>query len=504
MKYSDPKTHERSRNEISIPVEGYYIMSVEIKAVKGATWLAIFKFSGQAVSWVATVIVARILVPGDYGLMAMATVITGYAFIFNELGIGQAIIQNSCVTEKQLSSVFWFSMLLSLFFALFAFVVAYPTALIFNEPRVIPLTQATSILFILSGLQIVPQSMLLKDMKFRSTGYIDMMGVLVSSICMIIIAKLGGGVWTLLGGHIIRSFTRITLLYYVTGWKPFVSFQFRDAKQFIQFGLVVAIGKSLFYVYEKSDRFFAGRVWPAGSLGYYTFAMQLAVIPTDKIVSIINQVSYSALAAIQHERERFKSFYLNVSKITATLVLPIFCGGFLLGDNLIRVLLTDQWYPMIPLFRYLCLVQIFVAISALNGFVHSAMGRPGRNLILNITLAIFMPISFYFAVQYSVSTILVPWFTTYLLINSAWMFYTLKKIEIPVVSFMNALKFPVMATVSMVAVILLIDYYFGYLNFNMSKFGSLAIDVFSGAAVYGFFLWKFDNEFVKNIKLLRK
>ena len=191
-------------------------MSVEIKAVKGATWLAIFKFSSQVVSWVATVIVARLLVPDDYGLMAMATIITGYAFIFNELGLGQAIIQSPRVTEKQLSSVFWFSMLLSLFFALFALLVAYPTAFIFNETRVVPLTQTTSILFILSGLQIVPQALLRKEMEFSSIVYIDMIGALVSCICMVIIANLGAGVWTLIGGHIIRSFTRLVLLYSAT------------------------------------------------------------------------------------------------------------------------------------------------------------------------------------------------------------------------------------------------------------------------------------------------
>ena len=90
-------------------------MSVEIKAIKGASWLAIFKLCSQIISWTATVIVARILVPGDYGLMTMATIITGYAFIFNELGLGQAIIQSPHVTEKQLSSLFYFSFLLSLF-----------------------------------------------------------------------------------------------------------------------------------------------------------------------------------------------------------------------------------------------------------------------------------------------------------------------------------------------------------------------------------------------------
>lgn len=479
-------------------------LSIERKAAKGATWLAIFQFSGQVISWAATVIVARILVPGDYGLMEMATIITGYAFIFNELGLGQAIIQSPSVTNEQLSSIFWFSLVLSLFFALFALIVAYPTALIFSEPRIIPLTQTTSILFIFSGLQIVPQSLLRKEMRFQTVGYIDMMGVLVSCISMIVIAKLGGGVWTLIGGHVIRSFTRLVFLYSITKWKPMTSFKFKKAKQFIRFGVLVAIGRSMFYLYEKSDRFFAGRAWPTQSLGLYSFALQLAKIPTDKIVPIINKVAYSAFAALQHDRQRFNVFYLNISKVTATLVFPIFCGGFLVGEDLIRLLLTEQWYPMIPLFRYLCLIQILVAMTALNGFVHSALGKPGINLILNALMVSLMPVSFYISARHGVNAILIPWFTTYIIISIGWLIFTFKKIGISLASYLNSLKIPSIATLFLVSVILMINYAIGIFISYMPIYTSLAIDVLLGTAAYTLFLWKFDRDLVKTIRSLIK
>lgn len=479
--------------------------TIEQKTARGAAWLAIFQFCGQIVSWAATVIVARILVPGDYGLMEMATILTGYAFIFNELGLGHAIIQSPTVTREKLSSVFWFSVMLSLFFALFALAAAYPTALIFNEPKVIPLTQTTSILFIFSGLQIVPQSMLRKEMKFRTVGYIDMISVLVSCMSMIVIAKLGGGVWTLIGGHVIRNFTRLALLYSATRWRPMFSFDFHEAKQFIQFGILVALGRSLFYVHEKSDRFFAGRAWPAQSLGIYSFALQLAVIPTEKIVPIINQVSYSAFAALQHEKERFNELYLNISKVTATLVFPIFIGGFLVGEDLIRILLTEQWYPMIPLFRYLCLAQIFVAIAAVNGFVHTAQGRPGNNLVFNIVLAVFMPVSFYFATKHGMHAILIPWLSTYLILNIGWFIYTLRKIDIPVISYLESLKFPSLATAAMAASVIVSDRVTGMAAaIPRNIYASLVINVFVGASVYMLLLWKFDRENLRSVKSLIK
>lgn len=129
---------------------------------KGASWLAMFKFVSQLFSWVVTILVARILVPEDYGLMAMATIITGYAQMFAELGLGAAIIQKPQLIQIELSSVFWFSFMFGSMLALSCFPIAHLTAFIFHEPRVIPLTKTISLLFIFSSLQIVPLNLLKK------------------------------------------------------------------------------------------------------------------------------------------------------------------------------------------------------------------------------------------------------------------------------------------------------------------------------------------------------
>ncbi len=135
-------------------------MNSNRKILKNTFWLASFKFTSQLFSWIVTVIIARLLVPEDYGLMSLATIITGYAEIFNELGLGAAIIQNQRINYKDLSSIFWFSMLISMLFFLFCFVAAPITSILFKEPRIISLTQSVSVIFLLSGLQIVPLNLL--------------------------------------------------------------------------------------------------------------------------------------------------------------------------------------------------------------------------------------------------------------------------------------------------------------------------------------------------------
>lgn len=480
-------------------------MSIESKAFKGTAWLAFFKFISQTFSWITTIIVARILVPEDYGLMEMATVITGYAMIFSELGLGAAIIHRPNPTERELSSIFWFSFSLSVLFAFGCFAVAHPTALLFHEPRVIPVTQAVSALFLVSGLQIVPLNLLKKELNFKSIGKIEMTGTLISCVSMLIISSRGGGVWTLIGGHIIRNVTKLCLIYMNVRWRPKLCFNFNDAKSYLKFGIPLTLGGSLNYIYEKSDKFFAGRAWSSNMLGHYSFAKQLAQIPTDKIVTLINQVSFPAFSRMQYEKERFNKFYLNIVKATATIVFPLFVGGFLVGDNLIKLILNEQWYPMILVFRLLCLTEILTALNAVNNFVHGAQGRPTWFLSYNIIIVTFMPVSFYFAVQYGLDGILVPWFTTYFIICIAWIIITLKKIEIKISEYLMIFRTPVIATLIMsFAIVLCTKINNLYIPDTVNTLFILFIKILIGGIVYIGYTWLYDRELFYSIKKLYK
>ena len=480
------------------------MLSVEKKMYKGASWLALFKLVSQVLSWMITILVARILSPGDYGLMEMSTILTGYAMIFSELGLGSAIIQRQGITSREMSSIFWFMLAFSSFMAVLCLVLAYPTAAIFNDHRVIPLTQAVSVLFILTGLQIVPSSMLRKELEFKTIGMIEMTGTVVSSICMYAFACLGAGVWTLLGGHIIRELVKLVMMYLKAGWLPSGSFSFQEVKSYLGFGINVAMGRTLHYVYDKSDKFFAGRAWPVHMLGYYSFALQLAKIPTDKIVSLINQASYPAFAQLQASRDEFNRFYLRISKVTMVIVLPIFVGGFMVGDELVRLLLDEKWLPIIPLFRYLCLAQLIVSLITINNLAHVAQGRPHWSLAFNAVVTVFMPISFYFATRHGLNAILIPWFTTYLVLCTGWTLVTLKKIGIGPGTYLGNLFKPAAAVVTMSLGILA----FQTLAEKAPRIDpgilvTLAIEVAIGALLYAGFLWVFDRGMVLELKKLR-
>lgn len=479
-------------------------MSITTKAFKGASWLAIFNLFSQIFSWVSTIIVARILVPGDYGLIELGTIMTGYAAMFSELGLGAAIVQRKDSNKNELSSVFWFSFGVSLFFSLSCFPLSYLTAYVFNEPRVIPLTQAASLIFVFSGLQIVPFNLLKKELDFKKVGIIQMFGVIVSCISMLIIARLEGGAWTLMMGMIIRSLTMMVLSYILVKWLPHFHYNFKEAIPYIKFGIASAVSRSLFYVYDKSDKFFAGRVWNPKTLGYYSFAMELSKLPTEKITLIINQVSFSVFSKLQDNKEEFNRFYLNIVKITMTLVLPLFVGGFATSEELVNLLLGEKWIQIIFIFKFLCLIQILTSLNAVNSFVHNAQGRPHWSVVYHATCAILMPLSFYFAVQYGLTAMLVPWFSTYFILCTVWIFITINKIGIDLKSYLRSIMTPLLATVIMLIPIAFVSY---TINISLGKWNiyliSLILKVLLGAGFYLAYLWFFDRKLFSDIKKLR-
>ena len=475
-------------------------MSITQKAFKQGSWLAVFKFITQIISWATTIIIARLLVPDDYGLMDMATILTAYAAIFSELGLGAAIIQRQDITQDGLSSVFWFTFLVSLFFGGICFVLAYPTAQIFNEPRVIPLTQTVSVIFILNGLAIVPVNLMKKKLNFKIIGAIEMTSGLASCVGMLLIAKYGGGVWTLLLGHIIRSFVNLLLVTLWQKWYPRLYFNFHDVKSYLNFGIVVAIGRTFRYLFEKADIFFAGMVWAVSNLGLYSFAILLARLPTDKIVSLIMQVSFSAFSELQHDRKEFNRFYLNINKLIFILVLPLFVGGFLAGEELIKVFLDDKWFSIVFLFKMLCISQIFLAITAINNHVHTAQGRPGWSMCFNAVCAVTMSIAFYFCVSYGLKAILIPWLTIFPLLCVAFIFLTLKKINVRIREYLKMMLVPVMATIVMSSVVIFCQYIILVVSPVFSQeWLILCAKVISGGLSYLGFLFVFDRIFLQKI-----
>ncbi|MHA1284841.1 MAG: lipopolysaccharide biosynthesis protein [Promethearchaeota archaeon] len=478
--------------------------SIASKAFKEGSWLGILRFISQIFSWIITLFVARILSPQDYGLMSMATILTGYAMIFNELGMGDALIQKKNLSSEELSSAFWFTLIMGILFGLIAILLAYPTSEIFNDRRLIPITQLTSILFIISGFSIVPLKILDRKLLFKKIGVINLSGVFVSGISMLLMAINGFGVWTLILGHIIRNVTKLFVTFRLSHFKPKFYFKFSLVRPFLKFGINVAGARSLFYIYTKSDRFVAGKLFNANLVGFYQLALELASIPTDKIISVIQQVSYPVLSKFQDQTVDFNKIFLRLTRFISIIVFPIFIGAAFIADNLIPVILGEKWIPIIHPFKLLCFAQLVVSMTVVQTLANNAQGRPRWGLYFTLLNTIFMPVAFYLFANKGFDYLPLAWLTVYPTISIGYTLRTLRKIGVSKFDYFRNLISPIFATIIMVINIYLISIVLENTIPWRSPIVFLIIKILTGALSYIFYFIILDKKDLRLFKELLK
>ncbi len=472
--------------------------SIERKAARGGLWLAGFRYSTQLCSWVITIIIARILVPADYGLFEMATILTGYVAIFSELGLGAAIVQRERINNKELSSLFWLLVFWGFILALICFILAYPAVAIFGEKRILRITQAVSLVFIISSLSIVPRNLLQRDLRFKTIGLIDASSVLPSSLIMIIIAKSGGGIWTLISGMIIQEFLRAFLLFVFAGWSPQIHFRITEIKAYVKFGLNLAGANSLGYIFEKADRFFGGRALGASALGNYSLAIQLSVIPTAKLVSLINSVSFPVFSRYQRHDDNFNSFYLRLVKIISFITMPVYVGGFFIADELIPFVLGSKWLAVIFPFKLLCLSQIITSITTPTPYANVAQGRPHWLLYMSIICLFIVPLSFYIASRHGLNALAIPWITVIPVLKLSFTWVTIRELGIPTIKYCQSLVHAFLATTCMISVLFFVK----QICFNSGPFLTLLpgiyliISILVVSLSYGAYCLAFQRSFL--------
>jgi O-antigen/teichoic acid export membrane protein len=481
-------------------------MSIVQRAFSGAIWLGTFKVASQTFSWIATIIIARILLPEDYGIMEMATILTGYVALFSELGLGAAIIQRETINEEELSSLFWFLVFWGVTLAVGCMLLAYPTVAIFSERRLLSVTQSVSVLFIIGSFIIIPKNILNRELRFKTIGIIETISVTISCVVMIVIAKSGGGVWTLIGGHIIREVLRCILFYCISSWRPQLHFNLKEIRPYLKFGINVAGTSSLHYIIAKSDRFFCGKILGTGNLGYYSLALQLASVPNDKLIYLIKTVSFPIFSRYQKSYEEFNRFYLKITNLIAFIVFPVYIGGIFLSDELIPLVLGSKWTPMIFPFKLLCITQLINSMGTLVGISNTAQGRPHWNFYMALISVIVLPFGFFVSSKYGLNSLPIPWITVYPLLTFVFLYITLRKIRISFNQYLRVLKHPLFATISMLLVLSFLKYfYFSSLNTFVEDIKTYVIIIlFAGMISYSFYVIAFQRSFLNLILNLRR
>ncbi|MCG2659187.1 MAG: MOP flippase family protein [Kiritimatiellae bacterium] len=345
------------------------------KTIKGIGWSVVSQIGQQAISFIIIIILARLLSPREFGLLAMITVITSFASIFVEMGFSAALVQKHDIRQAHLSSVFWLNLVVGLGFTLAFVAVAPIISRFYSEPLLIPLTMFIAANFLLGSLTIVQKTMMTKALDFRRLAIVDIVAVAFSGGFAIVLAYAGFGVWSLAVQTVFLSAITTVMLWKLGKWRPSFVFDWTAIKDLLGFSSNLFGSTLLNYWVRNLDYLLIGRFIGTQSLGIYKNAYSIMLFPLNNISRVISRVMFPSLSLIQHDKAKVRSVYLLATRAIALVTFPLMTGLFVVVESFVLTLFGSQWSGMIPILRVFCLTGLLQSVATLTGNLYLSQGK---------------------------------------------------------------------------------------------------------------------------------
>lgn len=350
--------------------------SLREQAVEGTLWSAIAQVGVQLTGLLSTAILARLLLPKEFGVVGMAMIFIGLGEQLNELGLSSAIVQRKDLHPEHMSTSFWSTVGMAVALALALVATAPWVALFFKEPRVVGVLRLISLDFVLASLAMVPRSLLQRHLRFRGIALSQLAGGIAYGVVAIVAALLGAGVYSLVVGQLAFTFACNMVVWKVCGWNPRFEFSRRRFGELSSYSFNMLGANMLSYAGANVDKFLVGRLLGPASLGVYSMAYNLATTPQRKISRLFLSVLFPAFSRIQDEGARLREAFLRSQKLLAVLICPMLVGLAFVASDFVTVVLGGKWGDAVWPIRILCLAGLLGAIaSPVSGLIQSR-GRP--------------------------------------------------------------------------------------------------------------------------------
>lgn len=313
--------------------------------------------------------------PEDFGLLGMAVVFIGLISVLNDMGISSAIVQKRELSEKQLSSIFWFNLLIG-FLAMFILILISPLiARFYNQNSLVLIISLMSLSFLFTSLSTVQSSLFVKNLKFKKLSMFELTSTISASILGISLAYLGYGVWSLVWQNLSTTLIYAVLVWIFECWKPKIYFDLNDIKPILSFSLNLSGFNLLNYLSRNADNLLIGKFLGANALGYYSLAYSMMLLPLSNVSAVLSKVMFPALSHIQHDNNQFKLLYLKSTKYIAFVCFPIMLFLLATVDEFILTIFSINWVPAIFLIKILSIVGLIQSIGSTVGPIYLAKGK---------------------------------------------------------------------------------------------------------------------------------
>jgi O-antigen/teichoic acid export membrane protein len=336
---------------------------------------------------VATVVLARLLTPADFGLVAMVSVVTGLGQAFADLGLSEATIQRKQISHDQVSALFWINVAIGTGLTLVTVIFAPVLARFYRDSRIINITLLASLTFLIGGLRVQPDAILKRQMRFSSLAIRDVASYAIAVPIAITMAWRGYGYWALVALPLTLNLSVMVLSWLMVNWRPGLPRRDAEVGSMISFGGNVAASYFVVTVSRSADNILIGRYSGAGPLGLYSRAYNLLMLPVRQLTAPAGGVAIPAFSRTQGDPERFARYYLRAVNLMMWICAPVFGFLFVAATPVIVLVLGHQWREAAPVFQILaiCALGQLLLESVIWLFVSRGQSQQLLKLLLIIS-----------------------------------------------------------------------------------------------------------------------
>ena len=398
-------------------------MSLKQKTVSGLLWSFIDQFANLGITFIAGIILARLLSPREFGLIGMITVFIAVSESFINSGFSSALIRKKDCTDTDFSTVFYFNLVAGILFFFILFFSAPAIAGFFDEPQLEAIVQVLGIILIIDSLTLIQRTILTKRIDFKLQARISVIASLGSGIVAIVMAFNGFGVWSLVVQRLLRQGLNSLFLWLWNRWRPLWVFSKQSFKELFGFGSKLLVSGLIDTLYRNIYYLVIGKYFSAQELGYYTRAEGFKNLPSQNLNSIVSRVTYPVLSTLQDDIPMLRSYYQKLIRSVMFITFILMLGMAAVAEPMIHTLIGAKWEPAIIYLQMLCFTGMMYPLHALNLNMLQVQGRSDLFLKLEvIKKVIAIPtiiVGIFFGIKMMIAGMMVNTLIAYYL-NSYW------------------------------------------------------------------------------------
>lgn len=367
-----------------------------VQAFRSTFWAYLSFAGGKALAFISTLILARLLLPEEFGMMAYCLIAIAFLNTLNAVGSDSALIARRDHLEEAANATFVINIITGVLFYIVAWLSAPMVAAFFNAPAITDMLRVLALTLPISSLDSAPRALLQRRMSFRAKLIPDLGLAFVKGTSAIILALQGFGAWSLVLGQLLGVFTSTVIFWVMVRWYPTRKFDLGVTREMAGFGGHMALIGIIGMLLNNADYIFVGRFIGTAALGYYTIAYRVPEILIRSLSHVFALVALPVLARLQSSREQLVSIYLRYVHYIALCIFPLGVGLALTSPELIRILYSDQWLPAVVPMQAIAIAIMVMSIGRISGTLYKAINQPGILSKLGIVKLVYaMPLLWY-------------------------------------------------------------------------------------------------------------